>query len=131
MSNIFGLGGSSFIDPSKVTQTSSMLGTSVTPNNFNYGFSNLGNTDGAGDFLSRYFGGETGQALGRLGAGVMGAYGVISGLQDMRKNNKLYKEQMQNMQMQREIARENLAMQRAEYARLKGQRAGVTAAYGG
>ena len=68
--------------------------------------------------------------LGNIGGLAMGAYGIYSGLQDMRKNNRLYKEQMENMQLQRDAFKENMARDRAEYNRLKGQRAALTAAYG-
>lgn len=74
--------------------------------------------------------GTNGEMLGNIGGLAMGAYGIYSGLQDMRKNNRLYKEQMENMQLQRDAFKENMARDRAEYNRLKGQRAALTAAYG-
>lgn len=74
--------------------------------------------------------GTNGEMLGNVGSLALSAYGLYSGLQDMRKNNKLYKEQMENMQLQRDAFKENMARDRAEYNRLKGQRAALTAAYG-
>lgn len=74
--------------------------------------------------------GQYGDTLGQIGGTLAGAVGLYSGLMDINRNKKTFKSNMESLDLQRQIARENLAMQQAEYNRLKRNRAAVTAAYG-
>jgi hypothetical protein len=74
--------------------------------------------------------GQNGGLIKDVGGAVMSTVGAITAFNDMLRNNRTFKEQKKNYEMQREIARENLAMQRAEYNRLKSNRANLSKAYG-
>lgn len=93
------------------------------------GGSNLGgnNSEGLMNMLGNTFskGGNMSNILGGVGQ----AAGLVGGLMDMYNSRKLMKSNLQSMALAREMARENLDMQRAEYARLKNNRAAITAAY--
>lgn len=73
---------------------------------------------------------QNGGMIKGVGGAAMATAGTITAINDMIRNNKLFKEQKRNFEMQREIARENLAMQRAEYNRLKTNRANLSKVYG-
>lgn len=74
--------------------------------------------------------GQNGGLIKDIGGAAMAAAGAVTAVGDMIRNNKTFKEQKKNFELQREIARENLAMQRAEYNRLKTNRANLSRAYG-
>lgn len=55
---------------------------------------------------------------------------IVFGINDMIQSRKMFKENKKTMELQREALREQLEMNRKEYARLNRNRAAVTAAYG-
>lgn len=79
--------------------------------------------------LSTWFG------KGGIGSNILSGAGqvagLIGGIMDMRNSRKMMKSNLESMALSREMARENLKMQREEYARLKANRAGISAAYSG
>lgn len=82
-------------------------------------FQNLGNSFAQGGTMSNILGG-----VAQIG-------GLVGGISDFINNKKFLKSNLESMALQRNIARENLAMQRTEYDRLKRNRAAITKAYGG
>ena len=105
--------------------------------NFNQGLSttaisnlaNQGNKPGFFQNLGNQF--AQGGTMSNLLGGVAQIGGLVGGISDFINNRKFLKSNLESMALQREIARENLAMQRAEYDRLKRNRAAITKAYGG
>lgn len=90
---------------------------------------NQGNKPGFFQTLGNQF--AQGGTMSNLLGGVAQIGGLVGGISDFINNRKFLKSNLESMALQREIARENLAMQRAEYDRLKRNRAAITKAYGG
>ena len=102
----------------------------VRPAEMSQGLYNSGITDGSNMSNDMSWWGQNGGLIKDVGGAVMSTVGAITAFNDMLRNNRTFKEQKKNYEMQREIARENLAMQRAEYNRLKSNRANLSKAYG-
>lgn len=102
----------------------------VRPAEMSQGLYNPKITDGSNMSNDMSWWGQNGGLIKDVGGAVMSTVGAITAFNDMLRNNRTFKEQKKNYEMQREIARENLAMQRAEYNRLKSNRANLSRAYG-
>lgn len=137
MSNILqGMGGSSNGFGALGNQTSNILGSigatsrgGATSLDALSALANQGNKPGFFQGLGNQF--AQGGTMSNLLGGVAQIGGLVGGISDFINNRKFLKSNLESMALQREIARENLAMQRAEYDRLKRNRAAITKAYGG
>lgn len=113
----------------------SLAATHFTPQGSYVGTSldNIGTIGANGGGVGNVVNGANGANAGLSGMlGVAGGlYNLASGIQGWRQNNKAFKSNMESARLSREIAREQLNNMRAEYARLKQQRAATSRAYGG
>lgn len=122
---------SKFVNASQgLANSASNIQWGVRPVEMSQGLYNSGITNGSNMSNDMSWWGQNGGLIKDVGGAVMSTVGAITAFNDMLRNNRTFKEQKKNYEMQREIARENLAMQRAEYNRLKSNRANLSKAYG-